>query len=356
MASLGRLENGLRQAGDWYHWGPYLSERQWGTVREDYSAARDCVGIPATRSRSVTGLPLGRGRPRRLLGRRAAPLPRARALERARPDPEGAHLRAHRAIRETTARTPRSTGGTSTPPRATRGTAGATTTRRAPTRTRISSTRTRPRGKQDPEYELLDTGIFDDDRYWIVEADYAKADPHDLLLTMRVTNPGPDADTLHVLPTAWYRNTWAWEGDGQAPELSAAGGVVDDGASVPRRTRVPRRRGAGRHRARAALLQQRDERRADLRHAGDRPSRRTGSTITSSPVRTRSTRKAWHEGGVLVPRPVSSGATVELRLRLRPTGSQESAVVADFDEVVAARRREADEFYAELTPPRRLGR
>ena len=79
------------------------------------------------------------------------------------------------------------------------------------------------RGKHDPEYELLDTGVFDDDRYWIVEVDYAKADPHDLLMVVRVTNAGPDADTLHVLPTAWYRNTWSWDVDAARPELRADG-------------------------------------------------------------------------------------------------------------------------------------
>jgi hypothetical protein len=62
----------------------------------------------------------------------------------------------------------------------------------------------------------MDTGIFDDDRYWIVEAYYAKADPFDVLLTVQVTNAGAEEDTLHVLPTAWYRNTWAWEIDASA--------------------------------------------------------------------------------------------------------------------------------------------
>jgi hypothetical protein len=68
------------------------------------------------------------------------------------------------------------------------------------------------RGKQDPEFELLDTGVFDDDHhYWVVEVHYAKAGPEDLLMTVEVTNAGPEADVLHVLPTAWYRNTWSWE-------------------------------------------------------------------------------------------------------------------------------------------------
>ena len=80
------------------------------------------------------------------------------------------------------------------------------------------------RGKLDPEYELLDTGVFDDDRYWITEVHYAKADPTDVLMSIRVTNAGPEADTLHVLPTAWFRNTWSWDADAPKPVLSGAGG------------------------------------------------------------------------------------------------------------------------------------
>ena len=67
------------------------------------------------------------------------------------------------------------------------------------------------RSRFDPEYELLDTGAFDQDRYWITEVCYAKADPDDLLMAITVTNAGPAADTLHLLPTAWFRNTWSWD-------------------------------------------------------------------------------------------------------------------------------------------------
>ena len=74
----------------------------------------------------------------------------------------------------------------------------------------------RRRGKLDPEYELIDTGVFDDDRYWVVDVAYAKADPTDILMTITVTNAGPDAELLHVLPTLWFRNTWSWEVDRRA--------------------------------------------------------------------------------------------------------------------------------------------
>ena len=88
------------------------------------------------------------------------------------------------------------------------------------------------RGKLDPEYELLDTGAFDEDRYWIVEVHYAKADPPDLLMSVQVTNAGPDAETLHVLPTAWFRNTWSWDVDAPKPELAANGAGRRSGSAT----------------------------------------------------------------------------------------------------------------------------
>src|ERR1700721_2726302 len=86
----------------------------------------------------------------------------------------------------------------------------------------------RKRGKLDPEYELLDTGIFDDDRYWIVDVRYAKSTTTDILMEIDITNAGPDADSLHVLPTAWFRNTWSWD-EGEPKPLMKLGdnGAVD---------------------------------------------------------------------------------------------------------------------------------
>jgi hypothetical protein len=69
----------------------------------------------------------------------------------------------------------------------------------------------------------MDTGVFDDDRYWITEVHYAKVDPADLLVVVTVTNAGPDADTVHVLPTAWFRNTWSWDLGTPKPVMEATG-------------------------------------------------------------------------------------------------------------------------------------
>ena len=89
-------------------------------------------------------------------------------------------------------------------------------------------TTNRGRSKFEPEYELLDTGVFDDDRYWIVEVHYAKASPTDVLMRVTVRNRGPETATLHVLPTLWFRNEWAWNPDQVKPELRAG----PDGRSI----------------------------------------------------------------------------------------------------------------------------
>ena len=73
----------------------------------------------------------------------------------------------------------------------------------------------RRRGIASPEYELEDTGAFRDNRYWDVTAEYAKASPDDLLVRVTVTNRGPEAAELDVLPTLWFRNTWSWGRTGE---------------------------------------------------------------------------------------------------------------------------------------------
>jgi hypothetical protein len=75
------------------------------------------------------------------------------------------------------------------------------------------------RGKSDPEYELLDTGIFDRDRYFDVVIEYAKAAPADLLMHVTAHNRGPENAELHVLPTLWFRHTWSWAGGAERPSL-----------------------------------------------------------------------------------------------------------------------------------------
>src|SRR5690349_6675760 len=83
----------------------------------------------------------------------------------------------------------------------------------------------RRRGKQEPEYELLDTGVFDEDRYFDVVVEYAKATPEDILVRISVSNRGPDAAPLHLLPTIWFRNTWSWDERVRRPRLHRSSDV-----------------------------------------------------------------------------------------------------------------------------------
>ena len=223
---FGQLKNGLRQAGDWYLWGPYVSERQWGTVREDYSEDGDAwayfphdharsrayrwgedgmAGFSDVEQRLCLGLALWNGRDpilkERMFGLTGA---------------EGNHgedVKEHWWYLDAVPSHAWNRWRYHYPQRA------------FPYADLLAENGRR--GKFDPEYELLDTGVFDDDRYWICEVDYVKADPTDLLMTVRVTNAGPDTETLHVLPTVWFRNTWSWDVGAEKPSLHAgANGTI----------------------------------------------------------------------------------------------------------------------------------
>ena len=92
------------------------------------------------------------------------------------------------------------------------------------------------RSKNQPEYELLDTGIFDDNRYFDVSIEYAKADIEDILIRIRVTNHGSELASLHLLPTIWFRNTWSWGYDVTRPSLSQTKREEIGGRKLPYET------------------------------------------------------------------------------------------------------------------------
>src|ERR1041384_6846737 len=77
----------------------------------------------------------------------------------------------------------------------------------------------RQRGRHEFEYELLDTGVFDEDRYFDVFVEYAKESPEDLLIQITANNRGPEPAELHVLPTLWFRNEWSWYAADERPSL-----------------------------------------------------------------------------------------------------------------------------------------
>jgi hypothetical protein len=351
---FGRLDLGLRQASDWYLWGPYLSERQWGTVREDYSADGDAwsylphdharsrayrwgedglAGFCDIEQRLCLALALWNGRDP-ILKERAFGLTGAEGNH-------GEDVKEYWWYLDALPTHAWNSWRYHYPQRA------------FPYQQLLDENRRR--GKFDCEYELLDTGVFDDDRYWIVDVSYAKADPTDVLMTIGVTNAGPDCELLDVLPTLWYRNTWSWDVGMAAPTLAAtAAGTVavehpflGDLELLP----GPVPQGGG-----PELLFCDNETNAARLYGVTGGSRWPKDGIndhvvsgadTVNPQRRGSKCAAWYRLAV------DPGATVEVRLRLRRAGTgpdPATALGADFTGVVDQRRAEADEFYAELTP------
>ena len=96
------------------------------------------------------------------------------------------------------------------------------------------------RGKRDPEFELVDTGVFDESRYFDIFVEYAKASPNDILIRLTAFNRGPESATLHPLPTIWFRDTWSWgcSHEGCTPSTSTV---------IPGEVPAPATRPAGQH-------------------------------------------------------------------------------------------------------------
>jgi len=199
------------------------------------------------------------------------------------------------------------------------------------------------RGKDEPEFELLDTGIFDDGRYWEITTDYAKASPEDLLVRITVRNAGPDAAAIDVLPTLWFRNTWSWGRDPRRPSVRLEGPAMfaehwDLGGRWLSAKGLP-----------TPLFCENEsdaERLWGLPGTTDFPKDGIGEHLihggaTVNPELT-GTKAAFHYHLEVA---AGESTTVELRLRDSAAGLGD-----DFDEVMAVREREADEFYGDLTP------
>jgi Glycosyl hydrolase family 63 C-terminal domain len=212
--------NEAREAGvPWKKWGPYLSERQWGTVREDYSRdgnAWDYFTHDQSRSRAYRwgedGL-AGYCDDKQLLcfavalwnGRDPILKERMFGLTNSEAN-HGEDVKEYYFYVD------------STPTHSYMKYLYKYPQGEYPYRDLVETNRRRSR--EELEYELLDTGIFDDDRYFDVFVEYAKAEPEETLIRISVHNRGPEAAQIHVLPTLWFRNTWSWGDDETKPVLS----------------------------------------------------------------------------------------------------------------------------------------
>ena len=227
-----RIADAREQGAPWSLWGPYLSEREWGTVREDYSpdgAAWDYFPHDHARSRAYRwgedGL-LGICDDHGLLcfalalWNEADPILKERLFGLS--GAEGNHgedVKEYYFFLDCTPSHSYMKALYKYPQRA------------FPYAGLVAENRRR--GRSEPEYELIDTGAFAENRYFDVVAEYAKSGPDDILIRITATNRGPESAPLRLLPTLWFRNTWAWGYDDRRPELRAVevpSGPRGDGA------------------------------------------------------------------------------------------------------------------------------
>src|SRR6516165_4834865 len=222
-----RLNDAREISVPWKKWGPYLSERQWGTVREDYSQdgnAWDYFSHDQARSRAYRwgedGLAGISDDKQQLcfaiaLWNGQDPILKERLFGLTNSDGNhGEDVKEYYFYVENTPTHSYMKYLYKYPQRA------------FPYQDLVETNRRRSR--EEFEYELLDTGVFNDERYFDVFVEYAKADPEDLLLQVTVHKRGPEEAILHLLPQLWFRNTWSWKGEPRKPRLTAAGpGVVE---------------------------------------------------------------------------------------------------------------------------------
>jgi hypothetical protein len=331
----------LADRNAWLHWGPYLAERQWGTVREDYSATGDAwtyfpheharsrayrwgedgiAGFTDDRLRWCLSLGLWNGRDE-ILKERMFGLTNAQGNhgEDVKElyyflDGTPTHSYMRMLYKYPQAAFPYS----------------------------LLLAENARRGLNNPEFELLDTGIFDGDRYFDVTVEYAKASPEDILIRISIDNRGPDAADLHVLPHLWARNTWDWRTGIPEPKLTLSGADI-----VATHNRMSERLLS--LDTDAPWLFCRNETNTRLLYQADAPGPfKDGindfivNGITGAVDHRHGTKCAAH-----VKLTIPAQDRHVLRLRWRPSGTAPDPF-ADHDAVFAQRIAEANEFYDAL--------
>ena len=343
-----RMADNKSGQANWRRWGPYLSERQWGTVREDYSAGGNAweyfphdharsrayrwgedgiAGISDEHQHLCLSLALWNGRD---------PILKERLFGLT--NSEGNHGEDVKELYYYLDATPSHSylKMLYKYPQA-----------EFPYAQLVAENRRR--GADQPEFDLLDTGLFDEDRYFDVFVEYAKAGPDDILMLVTVHNRGPAAAKVSVLPQLFFRNRWSWKPNGPKPNLR-----LDADGSV-----IATDEKSGKHRffcedGRFSKLLFCDNETNVRRLYGQNDTPGffkdafheyviAGNTAAVNPSLTGTKAGALHELDI----PAGGSATVRVRLAKTDNASSAKAF-ADFDEIFARRRREADEFYAGL--------
>jgi len=349
------LEDGRRER-NWKRWGPYLSERQWGTVREDYSADGDCwTYFPHDHARSrayrwgedgLLGIADREGRLCFAVGLWNGKDPILKERLFGLSGPEGNHgedVKEQYFYLDAT-----------------------------PTHSYLKALykypqaefpyarlreENRRRGQAAPEFELADTGVFSENRYFDVQAEYAKASPDCILIRITVTNRGPEAATLHLLPTLWFRNTWSWgrtgEGYWSKPAIRADqnGGLLAEHQTLGRyvlAVEPPNDR-------RVEFLFTDNETNVARLFGGANPGPFVKDAFHEYVIRGRkdavNPANVGTKAAAYLPTEIAAGASAVVRLSLVDEGgSLARPVGAAFDAAFATRIEEADVFYATRIP------
>ncbi|MCI0391712.1 MAG: glucosidase [Acidobacteria bacterium] len=341
-----RLRESASRTTHWKHWGPYLSERAWGTVREDYSpygTAWDYMPHDQARSKAYRWNEDGLAG----ISDRHQEICFAIALWNGR-DP---------ILKERVFGLTGSEGNhgedvkdyyfylDSTPthsymkylykyPQAEFPYAGLVEENRR-------------RSKRKAEFELIDTGVFDEDRYFDLFVEYAKANVEDMLIRINIINRGPEVAELHLLPTLWFRNTWSWNGNGDKPQLRKG-----DSLSVVEA-----------HHQTYGQLRLYCEGEPELLFTENEPNVRRLYDVENGSRYFKDGINDYIVNGMedaVNPAQVGTKAAANYRLalgagetatvRLRFTEKQNNKPFVDFEQIFAQRQREADEFYADVIP------
>ena len=345
-----RLDNQRLGSEDWRRWGPYLSERAWGTVREDYSAdgnAWDYLSHDHARSRAYRWSEDGLGGlcddQQRLcfalaLWNGSDPILKERAFgltgnqgnrgEDAKEyyfylDATPSHSFLRYLYKYPHDRFPYE---------------------------RLIEENAR-RSRFDPPFNLNDTGVFADSRYFDVEVAYAKASPDEIHIRITASNRGPEPAAVHLLPTLWFRNTWSWGDDTPRPELAAVAPPPDAAWAIEaRHAELGSVYLYGRQDGTLLFTENDSNARRLWGDAGASPYAKDsfhrricdGETAAVNPAGRGTKCASWHQAIV----PQGQSIRLDLVLAMRPL----AAPFARSEAVFAARRGEADAFFSELLP------
>jgi hypothetical protein len=346
-----RLDEDRKRIKNWKRWGPYLAERQWGTVREDYSpdgSAWDSFPHDHARSRTYRwgedGLLGISDRHQYIcfalaLWNEKDPILKERLFGLT--GPQGNHGEDVKELYYYL---------DSTPTHSYMKALYKYPQREFPYRWLVEENARR--SKKDREFELLDTGIFADDRYFDVFAEYAKADQDDVLVRITVANRGPEAARLHLLPTVWFRNTWSWGLGERRPRIRAGAGAPGAAAITLNHEYYGTMRlfceGS------PELLFTENESNAQRLWGVENDSPQVKDafheTVVSGAEGAVNEERVGSKAAARYLLEIPAGGSASVRLRLT-AGAPAAPFAAEFDETFRERLAEADAFYATLATP-----